>query len=256
MNGLANLQSLFQGYVIDGGDAAVPAFFGDATASAEERLDVYYEAYRLRLLGILREDFPGLGALLSADAFNAMGLHYLEKFPPHHPSVRAFGRHLAGFLESDEDFSDRPYLAEMARFDWARGLAFDGAQAEVLTLDELGALPAEEWPALRVHFQPTLQRSTFAWNIGPIWRAFDSEAPLPQPARLDEPEPWAVWRRGLAVYWRSLDEIEARALDAFADGADFAEVCAVLCEHLDAEAVPARMAGMLNRWVTEGLVEK
>jgi hypothetical protein len=43
-------------------------------------------------------------------------------------------------------------------------------------------------------------------------------------------------------------------MDAFADGSDFAAVCTVLCEWLDAEVVPARMAGMLNQWVTEGLV--
>jgi hypothetical protein len=256
MTELVNLQSLFQSYVINGDDAAVPAFVGNASASAEERLDVYYEAYRLRLLEVLREDFPGLIALMSTDTFNAMGLRYLDKHPSYHPSVRSFGRHLTEFLTTDGIYSAWPYLAEMARFEWARGLAFDAANADVRTLDELGALPGEDWPALRVRFHPTLQRSRFAWNIGPIWRAVDAEAPLPQPAMLDKPEPWAVWRRDVTVYWRSLHEVEARAMDAFADGRDFAEVCTVLCEWLDAEAVPARMAGMLNQWVTEGLVTR
>lgn len=256
MTELANLQSLFQGYVIDNDDAALPAFVGNKSASAEERLDVYFEAYRLRLLEVLRDDFPGLVALMNADKFNAMGLRYLERHPSMYPSVRSFAVNLAEFLATDGGYADWPYLAEMARFEWARGLAFDGADADVMTLDELGALPAEDWPALRVRFHPTLQRSRFAWNIGPMWRAIDGDTPHPQPARLDASEPWAVWRRDITVYWRSLDETEARAMDAFAEGRDFAEVCAVLCEWLDAEAVPARMAGMLNQWVTEGLITK
>jgi len=256
MTELANLQSLFQNYVIDNDAVTTPVFVGNASASAEQRLDVYYEAYRLRLLEVLRDDFPGICGLMNADTFNTMGLRYLEKHPSNHPSVRLFGKNLAGFLATDGSYSAWPCLAEMARFEWARGLAFDGANADVQTLDELGALPAGDWPALCVRFHPTLQRSQFAWNIGPIWRAIDDDTPLPPPTRLDKPESWAVWRRGVTVYWRSLDDIEARAMDAFADGHDFAAVCTVLCEWLDAEAVPARMAGMLNQWVTEGLVIK
>ncbi len=254
MTELANLQSLFQGHVVDGDPAAGPAFVGSESASAEERLGVYYEAYRLRLLEILRDDFKGLCALMSADAFESLGLRYIDAHPSHYPSVRQFGRHLAEFLAAGSDYAEQPYLAEMARFDWARGLAFDAADGDVLTLDELGALPSEDWPELTLRFHPTLQRSQFAWNIVSIWRAINAEEPIPQPARFDKPEPWAVWRRGVTVYWRSLSDDEAVAMDAFADGRTFAEVCTVLCKWLDAEAVPARMAGMLNQWVTEGLV--
>lgn len=256
MTELVNLQSLFQDHVVSGGDAAVPAFVGNASASAEERLDVYYEAYRLRLLEILREDFPGLCALMNADAFESLGLRYLEKHPSHYPSVRHFGRHLAEFLAVDNATAGQPYLAEMAQLDWARGLAFDAADVDVWTLDELGALPGDRWPELKLQFHPTLQRSRCNWNIVPIWRAINADEPIPQPARLDQPEPWAAWRRGITVYWRSLDEDESAAMDAFADGGDFAAVCTVLCEWLHAESVPAKMAGMLNQWVIEGLVIK
>ncbi len=256
MTALANLQSLFQSHVVSGDDAVVPAFVGNAAASAEERLGVYYEAYRLRLLEVLRGDFRGLCGILSAEEFDALGLRYLDEHPSQHPNVRQFGRHFAEFLVTDSETAWRPYLAEMARFEWARGLAFDAANTDAMTLDDLGALPADDWPALKLRFHPSLQRSRFDWNIGPIWRAINAEESVPQPVRLEQPEPWAVWRRDITVYWRSLDEIEAGAMDLFADGEDFAGVCAGLCEWLDAEAVPATMAGQLNQWVTEGLIAK
>jgi hypothetical protein len=107
-----------------------------------------------------------------------------------------------------------------------------------------------------VKFHPTLQKSRFIWNVGPIWRAINAEEPIPPPARLEQPESWAVWRRGITVYWRSLSDAEAAVMDAFAEGQDFAEVCTELCEWLDSAEVPATMAGMLNQWVTEGLVTK
>ena len=256
MKQLENLQAQFQGHVISGDDAVKTSFVGNVAASAQERLGVYYEAYRLRLLEVLRDDFPGLVGLMSAQAFESLGLRYLNKHPSQHPNVRHFGQHLADFLVTDSEVAEQPYLAEMARFELARGLAFNAAEADILTLDELGKLAAEEWPALRMKFHPTLQRSRFTWNVGPIWRAINAEEPIPPPARLEQPESWVVWRRNITVYWRSLNDAEAGAMDAFADGQNFAEVCTVLCEWLDTEEVPATMAGMLNQWVTEGLVTR
>jgi len=256
MTQLANLQLLFQGHVVSGDEQAITAFVGNETASAADRLGIYFNAYRMRLLQILREDFPGLCSIMSADAFDALGLRYIDQHPSQHPSVRQFGRYLAEFLAADHDAIEQPYLAEMARLEWARGFAFDAANADVLTVEELGALPGQDWPALKVQFHPTLQRLRFAWNVGPMWRAINAEEPIPPPARFEQPESWAVWRREVTVYRRSLSEIEACAMDAFTAGKDFAAVCEVLCERLDPQEVPPAMAGMLNQWVIEGLVTK
>lgn len=105
---------------------------------------------------------------------------------------------------------------------------------------------------MQIRFHPTLQILRFNWNVGPIARAISSEDRAPEPAVLDSPETWVVWRRGLTVYFRSLDEAESDAMDAFVDGRTFTDVCAALCAWLDAAAVPASMAGMLNQWVSEG----
>ncbi len=256
MTELADLQSLFQSHVINGDGAAVASFVGNADASTEERLGVYYDAYRLRLLEILRDDFPGLCGLMSEDAFEALGLRYLDKHPSQYPSVRQFGRHFAEFLVTDRASTEQPWLAEMAQFEWARGLAFDAANADVLTLEDLGALPAEDWPTLRLRFHPSLQRIRLNWNVVPAWHAVNDGASVPQGIRREQSEPWVVWRRDVTVYWRSLSDGESTAIEAFADGGDFSAVCAVLCEQLDAEGVPATMAGLLNQWITEGLVAK
>ncbi len=134
MTGLANLQALFQNHVV-GGDDAAAVFVGDRTASAEERLCVYFDAYRLRLIENLRIDFPGLRALMSAEAFDAICLRYIDQHPSRGPNIRWFGRHLAGFLAADRELAGQPVLVEMARFEWARGLAFDAPDSDVLTAD-------------------------------------------------------------------------------------------------------------------------
>ena len=254
MTDLANLQALFQEHVVHGTQDNVDVFVGDQKASAKERAGVYYDAYRLRLVEILRIDFPGLCALLTAEEFDALGRRYLDAYPSHYPTVRWFGQNLAAFLANDTVLAKRRYLAEMATFEWARGKAFDAANSDVVSPDELGAVPAEDWPSLCLEFHPSLQRSTYTWNIGPIWRAVNAEEPVPEPVPFSKPEQLALWRKDLVIYWRSLGDAEVWALDSFDSGRSFADVCAGLCDWFDAEEVPVEAAGMLRQWITEGLV--
>jgi hypothetical protein len=256
MTGLAKLQALFQDHVLTMNTDAVAAFVGNATASTEARLGVYYDAYRLRLTECLRNDFPGLCALMSDEMFDSLCQRYIVTHPSRDPNVRWIGRHLTGFLTADKIAPSQPHIAEMARFEWLRGLAFDARNADVTKPGDLAQIPADEWPSLHLRFHPSLQRSEFGWNIGPIWRAIRAGESKPEPAELEKPEQWAIWRRETTVYWRCLDDPEARALDAFRDDDNFADVCAGLCEWIAEDQVPDRVAGMLRQWVAEGLVVK
>jgi len=256
MTELENLQTRFQKQVMTGQDEVAGLFVGDGTATAEQRLGVYYDAYRLRLIEILTGDFPGLCVLMSDEGFRQLGIRYIDSYPSQNPSVRWFGQHLAEFLASDPAFSAQVYLAEMARFEWARGLAFDGPAAPVVSLEDLGGVPPADWPSVTLDLHPTLQRSQSDWNVGSIWRAICAEEVVPAPVQLSEPANWAVWRRGVTVYWRSLNDVEATALDTFGRGETFAEVCGGLCESIEVDEVPAAIARMLNQWITEGLVAR
>ena len=254
MTQLANLQALFQDHVVSGTPDNVDVFVGDQRASASERAGVYYDAYRLRLVEILRIDFPGLAALMTAHEFDELGRRYLDAYPSRYPTVRWFGQYLVAFINDDEALAQRSYLAEMATFDWARGKAFDAADAGCVSVEALGAVPPDAWAAVRLDLHPSLQRSTYAWNIGPIWRAVNAGEAVPDPERLETPEQLALWRNDLVIYWRSLADAEAAALAAFAVGQSFAEVCDGLCDWFDDAEVPAAAAGMLRQWISEGLV--
>src|SRR5579871_673370 len=97
----------------------------NARAGAEERVRVYVEGYRLRLLEVLGDNYTGLHSLLGDEQFDEMGRAYIDAHPSTHPSVRWFSRHLEIFLKDTSPYDEHPYLAEMAAFEWAQGLVFD-----------------------------------------------------------------------------------------------------------------------------------
>lgn len=226
---------------------------GDTLAGAEERVRVYVEAYRLRLLEVLQDNYTGLHALLGREQFDAMGRAYIDAHPSTHPSVRWFSRHLESFLRETEPYRDHPYLAEMAAFEWAQGLVFDAADAPVAGLDALAAVPPEAWAGLRFGLHPAVQQLVLHWNVPQAWQVLETgEAPDLQSS--DGASSWLLWRAELMSHWRSLGEDEASALEALREGRNFGELCEGLCRWHAPEAVALQAAGFLKRWLTDGLI--
>jgi len=254
VTGLRELQAAFQGFVQSGAPAIEAAVVGDARADPAERLDVYYQAYRLRFEEILRNDFPGLRSLLDDAGFRELCLRYTQRYPSVEPSVRWLGRSLEEFLQRTLPYGERAELADMARFEWAWGLAFDAPDISAVSIETIEALPAESWQTLSFRLHPTVRRLALSSNVADVFQAVVRDETVPDVISTDEPTQWLLWRRERAVYWRSIDEPEAWAIDACAAGADFPALCEGLCRWYDEATVPAQMAAQLKRWVSDGLL--
>jgi hypothetical protein len=61
-------------------------------------LGVHRDAYSLRLIEVLTDDFPGLMAMCGQADFDHVARAYIAAHPSHHPSVRWFGLRLADFM--------------------------------------------------------------------------------------------------------------------------------------------------------------
>lgn len=253
MNHLQELQRRFQRYVVNGARDIEPNI--DTThAAASERLGIYADAYRLRLLEALETDFVALHAYLGDADFARMGQAYLDAHPSTHPSLRHFGRELCAFLANDDRYRSQSLLTELATFDWALTEAFDAPDDTVLAGDTLAALPPPRWASMRLRPHPSLFRLDLQWNAPALWKAADAGAPLPAAEQSAHPIAWAVWRQGLQTYFRSLPVAEAWALDAVRAGHDFATVCEGVCEWIDPAHAAADAAGLLKQWIIDGML--
>jgi hypothetical protein len=145
MAGLLKLEQSFKDCVLAESLDMQDQVVSNAKASAEERVHVYVEGYRLRLLEVLEDSFPGLHGLLGAEQFDNLGRAYIAANPSTHPSVRWFSQKLPEFLNATEPYSAHPHLAEMAAFEWAQGLAFDSKDVPSLDMQALGEVPPEAW---------------------------------------------------------------------------------------------------------------
>jgi len=252
-DGLRALQQAFQAHVLHGDDAML-AQTAPARPSAAARLTIYAEGYRLRLLEVLRTDFPALHTLAGDAGFERLGRAYIDAHPSTHFSVRWFGRHLSEFLRACAPWNDTPVFAEMAALEWMLTMAFDAADDSVIGEADVASVAAERWPTLRLRYHASVQRDDFDWNVPELWTAIDQARPPEAPQRYPRRRAWVIWRRDLQNYFRALDDDEAWALDHLRGGANFASLCEGLCERVDPAQVSLLAAGYLKGWVRAGLV--
>jgi len=120
-----------------------------------ERLEIYNRMYWYRLIECAGDDCPGLRALLGEARFGRLIRAYLAKYPSRSFTLRNLCSRLPGFIrEAPRLSSPRTAAAfDVARFEWAQTVAFDGEARPAL---DAGALAQAAPGRLRLGLQPYL----------------------------------------------------------------------------------------------------
>jgi len=234
MQSLASEQRLLQRAIL-GADGCEPAL------AAPSRLGIYRHAYPARLAGALRSNYPALAKVLGDEEFERVAHAYARERPSSHYSIRWHGAGLAERLPAP--------LADLARMEWALGLAFDALDVEPLTAERLAALPVERWSTLPLALHPSVSVLELAWAIEPHWQAMrrDENVETTAPQRYDHG--LLTWRKALDACWRSSSLDEARGLMALHRSGSLAGACAEAGAEREHE-LGAWFAG----WVREGML--
>jgi hypothetical protein len=214
---------------------------------AAARVDVYAQMYWMRIADALLEDFPRVAALVGDARFHALARAYLAATPSRHASLRHVGGGFADFLATRVPAEVPPFVADVARLEWARLAVFYAADAAVLALADLQRVPPAEWAGLRLHPVPALQILEVRWPAHAIWAAAGDAC--------DAWEPGAtvlrVWRDEFRVYQSPMDAAEIAALAVLRAGGTFGDVCTALAAMVPAEDAAAHAGALLLRWIDD-----
>ncbi len=250
---LTQLQADFQAYLMDDvkGAAFKKQIIDDKKVGVKKRLGIYYDAYRLRIIEALASAYPNLKKLLGDDLFDSTARTYIDLYPSTYRNMRWVGDKMSAHLA--KTLTKHPIAAEMATFEWALGLAFDAEDAPILTLQDLAAIPPENWADLSFNLHPSAQLLDLKWNVLSVWQALDADETVPKFTKTNQT--CLVWRQNMGSYFRSIDEAEHKALASIIAGASFGGLCEQLFEIKGDEATNTA-AQYLAGWLNEGLIFK
>jgi len=178
LQGLADLQVHFEqalrgGRLPEGLTARDPA-------EAERRFNVYRNNVIVSLTEALAVRFPVIERLVGAEFFRHMARIHAETERPATPVMLQWGRGFAAFLADFAPLRDYPYMADVARIEYCRGVAYHAADRDPVRPD----LFADADPAcLRLGLHPSVSVLHLEHAAVTIWAA---NQPGMRPGRVDD----------------------------------------------------------------------
>lgn len=220
-------------------------------------LRIYAHAYGARLREALENDHPVLGAYLGDELWSVMCSGYIDAHPSRVRSLRDFGNALPAYLTAAEQFREHPQLAELARFERQLLDSFDAADDPRAGWAQLQAIPAGQWPGLRLHLHRSVRVHRACHGSVAIWQAIKADLAPPADAGPEDAVDWVLWRDKDDVgRFRSLEHDSAAAFACCRRGGSFAELCELMAITHPVDEVPARVLGCLQDWSEQGWIAR
>jgi hypothetical protein len=178
----------------------VAAYRGNAAAVAERAL---------------AQAFPTVRQLLGEESFAMLARAFWHRCVPLQGDLAQLGAELPGFVEGDPQLAGEPYLADVARVDWAVH-CIEQADDVDAPPPGLQRLAGDDRDRIRLVLRPGIAALRSSWPVARIWHAHRSEradrfAQLREDLARGAPEDVLVWRDG----WRGVVEAVAPAPFAF-----------------------------------------
>ncbi|MBX9818349.1 MAG: putative DNA-binding domain-containing protein [Burkholderiaceae bacterium] len=166
--------------------------------------------------------YPVLAQMLGAESFAALARALWHTSPPRRGDVAQWGDTLADFVAASPQLADEPYLADVARVEWALHTCASAADAE-LQPATLALLGSHDLDTLRLQLAPGTAVLCSSWPVASLVRAHLQEgvtlAEAATRLRAGQAEDVVVWRQGYRPRVRQALPDEALFVAALLRGA-------------------------------------
>jgi hypothetical protein len=146
------------------------AITGDVMAAAA-RLRIHRNNLFTALTDALAAHFPVVKRLVGDGFFGYAAHQFIAAHPPSVPCLAAYGETLPDFLDAFVPAAAVPYLADVARLEWAVVAARNAGPGRTIGIERLATVARDDVAALRLILDPGVGYLRSAWPIDAIWQA-------------------------------------------------------------------------------------
>src|SRR5262245_30856413 len=188
---LADLQGAYRHYLLTGeSEKLAPAILADAFDGAE-RIGIYRNNFLVGLGEGLKANFPVTQLLLGAAFFEQAARRFILAHPPRRPCLFEYGAKFPDYLRELPELSALPYVAEVARFEFARITAYNAPVERAVTAEILAGLPPDRLDSLPIRLAWHTQIIAVTAPVLDLWNAH--QAPEPDLSAIDmNPRPHSL----------------------------------------------------------------
>jgi hypothetical protein len=229
---LRDIQSDFRATVLGGVDVVAPHVRA-ARGPVARRIAVYRNTVQASLSDVLAVAFPVAKRIVGDAFFFELARRFIVAHPPRLPQLSAYGGDFAAFIGRDDRLAPLPYLADVARLEWARGEAYFAADGALLRPEDLTAVPTDRLSEIRLTMHPAARLIRSVFPVHRIWSVNQPEIQDVPPVDMTRAESVLVSRPLHHVITRGIAPADGALIVALAEGATLADAveAAVAVDH-------------------------
>jgi hypothetical protein len=246
LHSLSDVQAEFAAALANPAAAVPDDVAGPDGGPAPRRFAVYRNNLIAGLVDVVAGVFPAVRRIVGEDFFEAMARAYVRAEPPTSPVLLYYGNGFVDFVAGFEPARSLPYLADVARIEWAWREAYNAAEAEPLGPADLAGIAEADLPALTFSLHPSLRIVRSAYPALTIWRMNSRETPIVPVDLAAGGEDTLVVRPEAEVVTRPLPAGGARFVEALATGHALSEAADLASQADQAFDLAANIAGLIE----------
>ncbi len=177
MSNLRSLQRQFLEAILDRASSNRPLAFVEARGlTPAARMDIYRNNIQMALSKALEATYPVVVRLVGDDYFRYLARMYVAQTPSVSGNLEDYGAGFAEFIEEHLALHQLPYLADLARLEWALHEVYQAPASGPFGAEALAALVALPPDQVRLHINTASRLLASNYPILQIWNANQDNA--------------------------------------------------------------------------------
>lgn len=226
------------------------------TLTQMERIGLYRSMYILRLVDVLKIDFPSIAHFLGDDDYYDFVERYLQVYPSRSYNLNNLSYDLPKFIQTSPKLKRKEFLYELASLELMLSHVFNLEETHVLTKEDVAAVAPEVWETAKIVPIKAFHLFAFKHNVNAYLEAVQNET---KPPKIKKQDTWvAVYRRSYKLWRLPLSRDAYNMLSDIVEGKPLGEAIASAIEKSSEspEILQNQVFRWFQEWVKEGFFQK
>ena len=247
LRSLRDTQAAFAAHLVGPDRSDLITAIGGDSRTASQRLQLHRHHVARSIGAALAATFPTVEAVVGQEFFGLLARDYVAGAPLEDPVLSRYGKHCHRFVAAKQRMHGLPYLADVARLDWALNVAFHSPLEPRLSAADLAGRPQDSLSTLSVRLPAGSSLIESAYPLDLIWQASQPGASLDRVDLAAGPVCLVTFRRPEDAAFAGLAPGEAAFIKRLSRGdllATAAQHASQVVEDFDLAATFGRMLGL------------
>ncbi len=221
-----------------------------------ERLDIYAEAYFLRLHESMKLDFPVTARVLGEMSFQKLVADYLKAFPSKSHNITDLGKNFPLFVGQYPDLKSAAVLETLVELEWLALETFYSSESDFLRPEKLNSLTEHGWEYAVFKVAPCVRLIQSPWPMDQFWQLRDPEIVLDHSAfeAYEQNLYFIMCRQNGEVTFEKISAPEHTMLCELRAGNSLMAAIEVTQRPLPEENLATEIMAWFNQWVSRGII--